>query len=299
MRLPAAWRPLIAWAVAAVLCAPLALSMLFFHLLMDPNVALTVEQEEYLESLDRGFAAQPEDAPADANMRRGVVFATSGLACAITGPMRLPGERVEIMALSTNAASLLHFGVLIGPAIAARPDFVVVQSALLVPAEWNILPSAAAAARYFWRGQVLAMMPVLVRSDPPPGVTPVSWCPAKTMPLEQWQDALKSLAGQIMPFANRRRDRTRALLHRFAEAGIPVLVVTPPVNEFSEAYHARVNQEARSTMGPVAGAAAVSFLEPPTLWSGEQFIDPVHIKPDQAEPYRAWLSAAILTALGD
>lgn len=302
MRLPAAWRPMVAWAVAAVLCAPLVLSLLMFSLLMDPSSVLPAELQEYAELLDRGFAPAPEDAPEDANMRRGVVFATSGLACATNGPKRLPGERLEIIVVSKISASLLQFGLLIDRAIAARPDFVVVQSALLVSTVWNAPPNAADAARYFWRHQVLALMPGLIPLDPRDprgrGAT-FRQCPAKTLPVEQWQDNLKWLTGQIMPFENHQRDQTRTILLRLAEAGIPVLIVTPPASGMSEAYHARVNEEARSTLGPVAGAAAVSFLEPPTLWPSEQFIDPVHIKPDRAESYRAWLAAAILAALGD
>ena len=102
-----------------------------------------------------------------------------------------------------------------------------------------------------------------------------------------------------MPLVDRRHDQTRAFLLRFAEAGIPVLVVTPPVNEFTEAYHARVNEEARSTVGPAAGAGAISFLEPSSIWPKEQFTDPNHIYPSQNQSYRAWLSAAVVTALED
>ena len=99
MRLPAAWRPMVPWAVAAVLCAPLALSLLVFSLLVEPGAELPPELAGYAELLDRHFAPPPEDAPEDENLRRGVVFATSGLACAITGAKRLPGERVDLVAL--------------------------------------------------------------------------------------------------------------------------------------------------------------------------------------------------------
>jgi hypothetical protein len=119
------------------------------------------------------------------------------------------------------------------------------------------------------------------------------------MPIGRWHDSMKRLTGKILPLEDRRRDQTRAILHRFAEAGIPVLVVTPPANESSEAYYARISREARSTVGPVAARSAVFFLEPSRLWPDEQFTDPVHMDPNQTGSYRAWLSAAILAALGD
>ena len=110
---------------------------------------------------------------------------------------------------------------------------------------------------------------------------------------------MKGRMGRIIPLADGQRDEIRAILLRFAEAGIPVLVVTPPSNVFTEAYHARMKEEARSTVGPAEDATAISFLEPSKLWPSDQFIDPVHMDPNRTESYRAWLSAAILAALGD
>lgn len=290
---------MVPWAVAAVLCAPLALSLLVFSLLVDPGVVLPPERGGYVEFPDRDHAPPPEDAPEDAKVLRGVVFAASGLAYAITGPKRLPGKRVELVVLSKGIANLLHFSLLIDPVIVARPDFVIVQSTLLVATTRNTPPNATGAARFFWRHRVLAWMPRLARSDPHGRVMPLSRRHPKALPMEQWQDYVKRLAGKIMPLVDRRRDRTRAILHRFAEVGIPVLVVTPPGNEFTEVYHARVSEEARSTVDPATGAAAIFFLEPSRLWPNEQFADPLHIDRSQAESYRAWLSAAILATLGN
>jgi len=299
MKLCAAWRTMVPWAVAAVLCAPLALSVLIFSLLIDPISELPPDLEASVELLDRGFAPSSEDAPEDANMRRGIVFATSGLACAINGSKRLPGENVELVVLSKTSASLLHFNLLIDPAIAMRPDFVIVQSSLLVATKWNSPPTAAAAARFFWRRQILAVMPRLVLSEPRGRATAFSGCRFKTRTVQEWQDHLEWWTEQMTPLVNPRRDQMRAILLRFVEAGIPVLVVTPPANKFNVAYFARVREEALSTIEPAANAAAISFLEPTRLWPNEEFFDPTHIDPNQAEAYREWLSAAIVAALGD
>jgi hypothetical protein len=290
---------MIPWAVAAVLCAPLALSMLVFVLLMKPDIVLSDGMEKYIELFDRDFAPQPQDAPGDAGVNRGIVFATSSLARAIDGPKRLPGEGIELVLVPKTSASLLHFSLLIGPAIAARPDFVIVQSTLLVPTKWNAPPTAREATRFFWRRQVLALMPRFARSQARESVTPFLQRPPKVVPVEQWRDNLEQLTGKILPRDHGRREQMRAILLRFAEAGIPVLVVAPPSNEFSEAYFARVSEQARSTVGPAAGAAAIVFLEPSGLWPNEQFFDPLHMYPDHNESYRAWLSAAIAAALGD
>ncbi len=90
----------------------------------------------------------------------------------------------------------------------------------------------------------------------------------------------------------------RALLHRFTEAGIPVLIASAPANEFTEPYFAMVNDEARSIVGPTADPAGVIFLEPARLWPNGQFANALHLDPNQAESYRAWLTTAIVAALG-
>lgn len=303
MRLPTAWRPMVPWAVAAVLCAPLALSLLVFSRPVEPGAA-TPEMDKNVELLDHDFALPPKDA----KVRRGVVFAISGLACAITGPRRLSGEPIDLTVLMKSAASLLDFRPLIDPTIAVRPDFVIVQSTMLVLAQKIVRPNAAKAARSFWRRQVLSLMPRLVPDDPARRKNTqelkrqalFSRCRARTKkPREQWRDYLVGVAARIMSPGDHRRDQVRAILLRFAEVGIPVLVVTPPFNKFSEAYYARVSAEVRSTVGPTAGAAEIFFLEPPKLWPNEQFIDALHIDSDQAGSYHAWLSAAIVAALGN
>jgi hypothetical protein len=91
----------------------------------------------------------------------------------------------------------------------------------------------------------------------------------------------------------------REILLRFAEASIPVLVVSPPANEFTEAYYVRVSKEARKTVGPAASTAGIFFLESLQLWPKKQFSDPLHLHPSNNESYRAWLSEAIVAILGN
>lgn len=302
MRLPTAWRPMVAWAVAAVLCAPLALSLLVFGPLAEQDAA-TAGMDAYVELLERDFAPPPEDA----EVRRGLVFAMSGLNCATVGPKRLPGGRIDLTVVTRPAASLLDFRLLIDPVIAARPDFVIVQSTMLVVAPRSALWNAAKGARSFWRRffhtsmQLLVIEGLLGREDTwaPEPETPFRCGRPRTWPMKESQDALGWLTYRMMPPVDRRRDQMRAILLRFAEAGIPVLIVTPPVNGFAEAYYARVNEEARSTVGPAAGTAAIFFLEPSRLWPDEQFLDLMHIDPSRNESYRAWLSAAIAAAVGN
>lgn len=299
-----AWRPMLPWAVAAVLCAPLALSLLVFGW---PVVLVDARSEpnKHLALLEQDFALPREDA----KLRRGVVFAISGLACAIAGPKRLPGESIDLTLLVKPAASLLEFDRLIGPAIAARPDFVIVQSTMLLlsPKKNIFWPNGKKIARAFWRRQILSLMPGLVADIPvqrqitqaPRRETLVSQCGARTKtPRAQWRDDLTRVTARFVSPEDRRRHQVRAMLRRFALAGVPVLVVTPPVNKVSAAYFARVSAELQPIVGPTPGGAGVFFLEPPRLLPDEQFSDALHIYPDQADSYRAWLSAAIVATLG-
>ena len=200
--------------------------------------------DEYRELLAHDFALPPEDD----NVRRGVVFAASGMRCATSGPKRLPGANIDLTVLAGPRASLLDLHPLVGPTIAARPSFVVVHSSILALAPRSPVKKAFTVARTFWDRQAGVFIQSFVRDDlsgrddtrASKRLVPVFPCLPNAVPVGLWRDQ----TGQAIrkrALAGRQRAKMRALLHRFTEAGIPVLIASAPANEFTEPYFAMVN----------------------------------------------------------
>jgi len=86
-------------------------------------------------------------------------------------------------------------------------------------------------------------------------------------------------------------------LSNFSEAGIPVIIASPPGNEFTTRYRHEVFQNAGALVfqkGPVSG---VSLHRQSTLTPIAKFGDPMHLWPSANHAYRAWLNDEIVRVL--
>lgn len=280
--------PMGAWALAFALTLPMAAPLILPSLTVEPAVFGEPDEYRYRHELTAYLATPP-----DRRQRpKGVIFAMSGGSCATVGPLRLASDGADLYVVYFSLARLSYFPRLVDVLLNAKPDFVVVQDAVLtrptrpVRGVYNRARSYWANKFYGLAGRQDTRQTDEVHDD--------NWkCPSRARRRAGWDEPLSP----VQPFSERQHKNVMAFLTAFSKAEIPVIIASPPANEVSAPYRGNVFRLAHTLIsrdGPLPG---VTLHRPAALTPKSHFFDPTHLQPAFNGPYRAWLNGEIMRVL--
>jgi len=299
MRRPVRPAPAASWLIALTMV--LVPFLFFLHWITTPGILGDVPLIEHMRKQIDDYLSDP---PGRRDRLRGVMLVASGGLCAVSGDMQLPDDGPDLLVLAFPRATIDDYYPLVDQLAARRPDFVVIQSAVLtrstalqrqVQFPYDHEYSLFAGTFIFRVRQAL----IWKAPETYPIVTADRYCNTKRMAAGLWQRQEAALANSIEgQFEGPARDRVFRALDKFADAGIPVMVVGVPRYDTVAAYGESLMSRSQSL---IAGAphpmTGVSFHAFPKLLPKAVFQDPLHVAPPVRPQYRAWLAGEIRNTL--
>jgi hypothetical protein len=195
-------------------------------------------------------------------------------------------------------ATLQSFDKLVDVLVARKPDFIVIQDAVLVIERPGQQVSMLYTwARSYWVGQIYG----LARNLGGDKIVPVddqSWrCGSRILPRSNWPADVQGKMVRISPFSSDKKAEATRFLSPFLEAGIPVLVAGPPTNGYTIEYRTRMLKVVSELLDANPPLPGVSLHWQSELSPADNFLDPLHIMPARNQPYRDWLNSEIVRVL--
>ncbi len=290
--------PVKAWLIALLVVLPMLLPLVAPFPFVEPAGLRGANEYHYREDLTRLFAQEK----AERSAPLGVMLAMSGGNCATVGPLQLAGDGVHMYVAFYPDATAETFAGLIDLLVAGEPDFVVIQDTILVldrPARRFEYASARyEEARSYWTGQLFGLARKLGVDFVDQDSSDESWrCPAIAKQKLMWEEAVQATMRRIDSYSQQRRAESVEFLQKFAAANIPVLIVSPPANNYTVGYGLAVHDAAAELATVGVQNASISLHRQVALTPTEQFNDPMHLSADASQSYRLWLNGEIKRVL--
>ena len=276
-----------AWALALALSIPIAAPLFI------PFLSQTPSEQFYRHEL----AEFLKSAPGERNYPMGVMLTASGGNCATVGPQRLTANGAGMYVVKHSSGRSEDFQDLLDVLVNNHPDFVVIQDLVLTP------PHPAAnknyqQARSDWRNLLVGLAQELHLLTAEQNSDRARRCSTALTPQEFWPDIVQRAMRHVRPYSDPQQRKIMNFLGAFPAAGIPVLVASPPQNEFTAGYRSKLFLAVSHLVQQDNSMTGVSLHRQPVLTPGEKFLDPLHLNPDENQAYRAWLNGEIMNALG-
>lgn len=288
MSRPRAFTPLRSWALALALTLPILAPLLIPTLKVEPAVFGEPDEYRYRHELAAYLATAPEKR----QRPTGVMLAMSGGSCATIGPLRLSSDGADLYVVYFPSARLSYFHRLADDLVQAKPDFVVVQDAVLTRPVRPVV-GLYRRARSYWANRIygLAGWQDTRQADE---AHAGNWkCPLRAPQSDDWDEP----STRVHPFSERHQKFVVAFLTKFSKAKVPVIVASPPANEVSAQYRRKVYRLAHTLIshdGPLHG---VTLHRQSALTPKSHFSDPTHLLPQASGPYRTWLNGEIMRVI--
>lgn len=288
--------PPTAWLLAFVTILPMPLPLLVPGEFAQHKI-LAANEELYRRELGEFLGAPRHD---DSEMR-GVMLAMSGGGCAAIGPRRLADDGVDLYMVVYNEATVMQFRGLVDDIVSGRPEFVVIQDTVLIQTKpGDPIRDRYREARSYWRSLVRRGFAAQNgnRNGDAGGVG--NWqCTGWPEARSQWAGKVRSRTDRLLAHPLKQHEAIAEFVGSFSDAGIPVMVVSPPANSYSSDYTSRVHDAARTLLSGEPPITGVSLHRQASLMPDELFPDPFHLSPEKNQPYRDWLNEEIIRVLGE
>jgi hypothetical protein len=291
--------PAASWLIALAMAVVPAL--IFLRWIETPGILGDVPLIGHMRTQIDDYLSDP---PGRRDRMRGVMLAASGGLCAVAGDRQLPDGGPDLLVLAFPRATFDDYYPLINQLAAKRPDFIVIQSAVLTRSTWlkrQVSFPYDHEYSLFAGTFIFRVRQALIWKAPEtyPLVTADRYCGDKPLPAGAWKRQEDSLANSTEgQFEGPARDRLFRGLEILADAGIPVIVAGVPRYDASAAYGESLMSRSRSLIAgaprPVAG---ITFHDFPELLPKALFQDPLHVAPSVRPRYRAWLAGEIRNTL--
>lgn len=290
--------PLRAWLLAVVLVTPMLLPLVAPISFVEPAGLRGANAYHYRQDLARFLIEERGEHSGP----MGVMLAMSGGNCATVGPLRLATDGASMYVVFFPDATSEAFDSLMDAVLAGEPDFVVIQDTVLVLdrplRRFERITDQYEEARSYWSGQVLGFARTLGGPFADIDADEESWrCPALLKQQWMWEDAVQATMGRINSYSQQRRAESVALLDTLSAARIPVIIVSPPSNNYTAGYGLAVHQAAGALLEGSVTYPTVKLRRQPDLTPIAQFNDPMHLAPDASQGYREWLNGEIVQVL--
>ena len=282
--------PVAAWAIATILTLPTVYTMgeaavaPEFHDVWPVDPAVSQRITEF-------FAV-----PAPPHTRRGVLLGTSGGFCIFGLEPATPDDSVQVLTIATLGQGLQVHYPYIDQILAQRPDFILIQSPVLLIVT-GPPPLYEIARRHLRKG-------LLGPAIETPGVY---WArPDSTPPAcrtyagpETWNAEIVSETGKVThDRSDPATEWAESAMASLVGSGIPVFLFNQPRNEYSAPYHDVVDREVDEMLAAMGTAGRrVTTLRYPEILPMALFYDPFHLVPAGAALYRRRLLADVIASL--
>jgi len=275
--------PLRVWTFALILTLPMP-APLFLPVTEAKKVGTQYLSEDYYRQELVDYLHTPRT---ERKRPMGVMLTMSGGSCATAGSLRLVPDGVEMYVIYYSSANLADFYGVADTLIQSDPDFVVIQDTVLVYSRSQVV-HLYRQARQFWRKLFFDLSGI---QDPHP--VELARCYPTTMPLEAWPDSVRRSIAIIDPYSERQRKFVEKFLTQFTDIGIPIMITSPPHNEFSALYRSHVFGIASALVRQSPSLSGVSMHRQSEPTPTAQFNDPSHLSASESGAYRSWLNTEV------
>lgn len=285
--------PLSVWLLALVLVLPISAPLLIPSVEINPTGIEAQNENRYRREL----AEYLGPAPGERERPMGVMLTASGGICATEGPRRLSPDGVEMYVAYYSSATISDFQGLTDILIRTKPDFIVIQD-IVVTRSTSPIQRLYERARLNWKNRIDNFTRWTNAGNVGQDYQNNQSCRPKSLQQTAWTSVVSRIMANASPYSDSKQRTSVEFLANFSEANIPVLITSPPTNNFTADYRLEMFRNLSALVSQNDSTSGVSLHRQSGLTPATQFADPFHIWPSENEAYRTWLDSEIRRVLG-